>query len=233
MDCDATGRGYRPNARFGMIARRCSGLGSIRVVASEAPVDPRACWQSRLTPINREQPPETIHTQGGPGFESRAQLCRERFRQPVPGKVFYARVTVLCTGCDPGVPVPPLCMAARAGDAAKIADLVKAGADVNERGGVNDWTPLMHAVHKNQPRAVRALIDAGADVNATAGPRGRDTALRLAEIQGLPDIAAMLRAHGAASPPALRYKKIHGYKRTILSDLKDFRALRVSTIRLA
>jgi ankyrin repeat protein len=87
--------------------------------------------------------------------------------------------------CDPGVSVPPLCMAARSGDTARIVELVRSGADVNERGGVNNWTALMHAVHKNQAGAVRALIEAGADVNATAGARGRDTALRLAELQGL------------------------------------------------
>jgi ankyrin repeat protein len=101
------------------------------------------------------------------------------------------------TGCDPGVPVPPLCMAARAGDTAEIAALVKSGSDVDERGGVNNWTALMHAVHKNQPAAVLALIEAGADVNATAGARGRDTALRLAEIQGLHEMAEVLREHGA------------------------------------
>jgi ankyrin repeat protein len=108
-------------------------------------------------------------------------------------------LSLLCLGCDSGVPVPPLCMAARAGDTAAIAELVTSGADVNERGGVNNWTALMHAVHKNQPAAVRALIGAGASVNATAGARGRDTALRLAEIQGLRDIAATLRQHGAVS----------------------------------
>jgi len=110
-------------------------------------------------------------------------------------------LSILCVGCDPGVPVPPLCMAARAGDTARIAELVKSGADVNQRGGVNDWTALMHAVHKNQPDAVRALLDAGADVNAAAGARGRTTALRLAETAGLRDIAAMLRAHGAQNAP--------------------------------
>jgi ankyrin repeat protein len=104
-------------------------------------------------------------------------------------------------GCDPGVPVPPLCRAARDGDTAKIAKLVRSGADVNERGGVNDWTALMHAVHKNQPKAVLALIASGADVNAKAGARRRDTALRLAEIQGLGDIAAVLREHGARRGP--------------------------------
>lgn len=88
-------------------------------------------------------------------------------------------------------------MAARAGDTAQIGRLLKSGVDVNERGGVNNWTALMHAVHKNQPAAVQALIDAGADVNATAGSRGRTTALLLAESEGMPRIAATLRAHGA------------------------------------
>jgi uncharacterized protein len=100
---------------------------------------------------------------------------------------------LLVAGCDPGVYVPPLCAAARAGDTARIAQLIESGANVDERGGVNNWTALMHAVHKNQPGAVRALLDAGADINATAGAREGDTALRLAEIQGLRDIAAMLR----------------------------------------
>jgi ankyrin repeat protein len=57
----------------------------------------------------------------------------------------------------------------------------------------------MHAVHKNQPAAVRALLDAGADIDARAGARGRDTALRLAEVQGLRDIAAMLRERKRAA----------------------------------
>jgi ankyrin repeat protein len=108
-------------------------------------------------------------------------------------------LALFCLACDPGVPVPPLCVAARAGDTASIDELVRSGADVNQRGGVNNWTALMHSVHKNQPGAVRALLNAGADVNAAAGARGRDTALRLAEIQGLDDIADLLRRHGAAA----------------------------------
>lgn len=114
-----------------------------------------------------------------------------------PAALFF--LGLLLVGCDPGVPVPALCMAARSGNVAQINQLVKSGADVNQRGGVNNWTALMHAVHKNQPAAVQALIDAGADVNATAGSRGRNTALRLAESEGLPQIAAILRAHGARS----------------------------------
>ena len=103
----------------------------------------------------------------------------------------------MIAACQPGPPITPLIAAARGGDAAQIAKLVKSGADVNERGGVNNWTPLMHAVHKNQIESVRALIAAGTDINATAGTHGRDTALRLAEIDGDADIVKLLRNHGA------------------------------------
>jgi uncharacterized protein len=94
-------------------------------------------------------------------------------------------------------PISPLIAAARDGDTGQIASLVASGANVNQRGGVNDWTPLMHAVHKNQLAAVRALLDVGADINATAGARGRDTALSLAIVQSETEIAALLRARGA------------------------------------
>ncbi|MGA3204528.1 MAG: ankyrin repeat domain-containing protein [Bryobacteraceae bacterium] len=103
----------------------------------------------------------------------------------------------ITAACNSGPPISPLIAASREGDAARIAELVKSGADVNQRGGVNNWTPLMHAVHKRQLASVRALLDAGADVNATAGARGRDTALRLADSEGYSDIAATLREHGA------------------------------------
>jgi uncharacterized protein len=103
----------------------------------------------------------------------------------------------LTVACQSGPPISPLIAAARLGDTASIAALVKSGADVNQRGGVNNWTPLMHAVHKKRLASVEALIAAGADLNATAGARGRDTALRLAEIEGYSDIATLLRDHGA------------------------------------
>lgn len=103
----------------------------------------------------------------------------------------------LAAACNSGGPITPLIAAARDGDTQRIADLVKSGADVNERGGVNNWTPLMHAVHKNQPAAVEALLKAGADINLTAGALGRNTALRLAEVQNHPQIAQILRDHGA------------------------------------
>ena len=110
-----------------------------------------------------------------------------------------ASILLACilTACESGPPISPLIVAARQGDTVSIVALVHSGADVNQRGGVNNWTPLMHAVHKNQPASVRTLLDAGADVNLTAGARGRDTALRLAGIDGDTEIATMLRAGGA------------------------------------
>jgi ankyrin repeat protein len=105
--------------------------------------------------------------------------------------------SLLTFACGRSTPLSPLVIAAREGNTGRIAELVKSGADVNERAGVNAWTPLMHAVHTKQPASVRALIAAGADVNATAGIFNRDTALRLAEIQELNDIAILLRDHGA------------------------------------
>jgi ankyrin repeat protein len=112
-------------------------------------------------------------------------------------KLATTLLCILTIACQSGPPITPLIAAARLGDAARISELAKSGADVNQRGGVNNWTPLMHAVHTKQPASVQALIQAGADVNATAGARGRDTALRLAEIEGYSDIAATLRDHGA------------------------------------
>jgi uncharacterized protein len=111
---------------------------------------------------------------------------------------------LVCVSCmnspfETGPPITPLIAAARDGDTKTMAQLIASGADVNERGGVNNWTPLMHAVHKNQLAAANALVAAGADLNATAGARGRDTALSLALVQNEPEIASLLRAHGAKS----------------------------------
>ena len=59
---------------------------------------------------------------------------------------------------------------------------------MNQRGGVNNWTPLQHAIHKNQPAAVRALLEAHADVS---------DALDMAAGYGYADIVKMLLDAGA------------------------------------
>ena len=85
--------------------------------------------------------------------------------------------------------------AARSGDAEAIKTLVAAGADPNQRWGVNDWTPLMHAIHKNQKASAEALLAGGADVNGRSG-KGI-TALIMAAGYGYTDIVQMLLKHGA------------------------------------
>lgn len=105
-----------------------------------------------------------------------------------------ACLMILSAGCAVR-PENPLIGAARSGDAQSIKKLVSAGADPNQRWGVNGWTPLMHAVHKNQKGSVEALLAAGADVNARAG-KGI-TALLMAAGYGYADIVQMLLDHGA------------------------------------
>ena len=82
--------------------------------------------------------------------------------------------------------------------------LVEAGADPDRQDdGPNGWTPLLHAVHKDQPAAVRELIAAGAGVNRPA-PNGL-TPLMLAASQAEADIFMELLAAGAdphASKPS-------------------------------
>ncbi|MBV9304438.1 MAG: ankyrin repeat domain-containing protein [Acidobacteriaceae bacterium] len=88
-----------------------------------------------------------------------------------------------------------LVWAARFGQPESISLLVKNGADPNTTWGVNDWTPLMHAIHKDQPRAVIALLNSGANVNLAGGRGG--TPLTMAAGYGYTDIVRILLDHGA------------------------------------
>ena len=96
--------------------------------------------------------------------------------------------------------LPPLARAAREGDVAAIASLLKAGADVDAPSGVNGWTPLLHAIHKRQGGAVKALLAAGAAVD---GPRTHAawargvTPLMMAAGYGQLEIVEALLAAGA------------------------------------
>jgi hypothetical protein len=90
----------------------------------------------------------------------------------------------------------PLIAAAREGNVAMIRLLTSRGAGPNlPDAAVNSWTPLLHAVHKAQPRSIAALLDAGANTNG-ADSYGQ-TPLMMAAGYGYTDIVKILLARGA------------------------------------
>jgi len=71
-----------------------------------------------------------------------------------------AMTTLLNAGADPDAPgahgMTPLASAARSGHVEAIELLLARGADPHKGCGVNGWTPLLHALHKNRiPAALR------------------------------------------------------------------------------
>jgi hypothetical protein len=77
----------------------------------------------------------------------------------------------------------------------RVECLLRHGADPNLRGGLNGWTPLMHAVHKNQSGAARALLDGGAQVDGRG--RSGETALMMAAGYGYTPLVELLLDRGA------------------------------------
>ncbi len=118
-------------------------------------------------------------------------------------KLIALALILIPAGCGRlGEALSPVASSARVGDTAEIKRLAAAGADVNAPSGVNHWTPLMHAIHKNQAGAVGAhLLDAGASVNAASG---NTTALIMASGYGQTEIVRSLLKHGADPRLAIR-----------------------------
>src|SRR5512140_531592 len=98
----------------------------------------------------------------------------------------------------------PLIGAVRRGDVTQARQLLNSGADPNRREGVNNWTPLMHAVHKNQAGTARTLIEGGAEDDAR-GPH-QETALMMAAGYGQEEMVRLLLKAGA--DPGR--KEVHG-----------------------
>jgi hypothetical protein len=124
--------------------------------------------------------------------------------------------------------------AARTGRVDAIRELIRAGADPDGRDhGPNNWTPLLHAIHKGELGSVRALIAAGADVNG-ANPRGI-TPLMLACSQGEAEIVDELLAAGAdpylrqrGNETALTYAMTDGNEKVIKALLRKAPDLRLT-----
>ncbi|HZN55288.1 MAG TPA: ankyrin repeat domain-containing protein [Candidatus Polarisedimenticolaceae bacterium] len=81
-----------------------------------------------------------------------------------------AMTALLDGGADPDAPgaygMTPLAAAARAGRVDALDLLVARGANPHKGCGVNGWTPLLHALHKNQMEAAIRLIDTAAQPSA-------------------------------------------------------------------
>jgi len=91
--------------------------------------------------------------------------------------------------------ITPLMWAARYGAIHSMTALLDAGADANARDRGNEWTPLLHAIHKQRPNAVRLLLERGADANAPAP--GGTTPLLMAADDPDPSTVKALLEYGA------------------------------------
>ena len=95
-------------------------------------------------------------------------------------------------GDGPAYAVSPLAAASRAGDLAAIDRLLATGADINAGSGVNDWPPVIHAIHKHRFAALEHLLERGALVNASL----RSRALNVARGSGDEDaVLTILNSH--------------------------------------
>lgn len=118
-----------------------------------------------------------------------------------------------------------LFVAARSGDAARVTQLVKQGADPNQHAGTNDWPVLMHAVHKHQLATAAALLDAGANPNR-GNPKGY-TPLMMAAGYGQADMVKLLLARGANARAADdRGATALDYARDGVNDIDGFTLFR-------
>jgi ankyrin repeat protein len=139
----------------------------------------------------------------------------------------YALIVLLLTACgySPSRLDSPLISAARSGDAARVTQLVKQGADPNQHTDVNGWPALLHAVHKHQLATAAALLDAGADPNR-GDPHGY-TPLMMAAGYGDTDMVKLLLARGASPRVADdRGATPLDYARDGINDIDRFTLLR-------
>ena len=83
-------------------------------------------------------------------------------------------------------------MAARGGDATRVCEALRRGAEVNDNLDDSEFTPLQEAVSGGHLEAVKVLLANGADVNKRKGGAGHSP-LDLAARDDQAEIAALLR----------------------------------------
>ena len=83
----------------------------------------------------------------------------------------------------------------RRGDVTDIAQLAGQGVDLDEPWGVNNWTPLQHAIHKQQTESVRVLLEWGAQPDFTVS--GNERPVVMARKHAGPEIVKLLIDAGA------------------------------------
>jgi hypothetical protein len=107
-----------------------------------------------------------------------------------------ALALVMLSACrpEPSTHENALARAAREGRLETMRALIEAGADVNGRSG-NNWTPLVHAIHKRQDAAAGLLLESG--VRADEVLDGGTTPLMFAAAYGETAIVEELLSRGA------------------------------------
>lgn len=108
---------------------------------------------------------------------------------------------LLAASADPDAPVSgfditPLGISVRIGRPDIAAALLDAGADSEMLSGVNDWTPLVHAVHRGQEETVRLLLS-----RTHPGKDSLSKALTMAAGYGMTGIVRELVAAEAPGTP--------------------------------
>jgi ankyrin repeat protein len=115
-----------------------------------------------------------------------------------------AMTALLDAGADPNAPgsfgMTPLATAARTGQVGAIELLLARGADPHRGCGVNGWTPLLHALHKNQIAAAERLAQA-----CSAPSTELDEALYMAAGYAQTEAVGVLLSRGA--DPKRTYEK--------------------------
>ena len=130
-------------------------------------------------------------------------------------------LVLLLAGCAARTEVSPLVAAVRNGNVAETKTLIARGADVNAPSGVNRWTPLLHAVHKNQLDTAAALLAAGADPNRAA-PDGTTPLMMAAGYAHREMITLLLHNDADAKAVDRRGDAAIDYALTGVTDLDDF-----------